>query len=616
MRLRHFIFNNRIWLIATVAIAGVGIVVSQRQAGVAHSGRGNAGGEVRSIYHRHEPGPREVASGFPIAGAHAYDFSEKARVTTTQGQTVVDVSLAGPLTLSVLRTEPSILVRGQFLGECSSMADGIPGDAAELNAASHEPFFLEFGREGSFQRVFGDAGVPPFIGRIWSALGEYLQFTPSDGQSRWEAREQDAAGEYIAGYEFREPGRIEKRKLRYEEAGDGIPLRSIVRFDALFQLDDARRLESLTLNEHIRVESAGEPLPGFEGITELSLKRGGTIASDLMAWLAEAAGAVDLGEAARNQERAARDRARIGGLSIADIFSRLAALDNQQAGDDDRERAGRAFMALVSLLRQDPSQLAVVRAHIEKRGPLTHTLMAALRDASTPESQELLAELAKPGSLLDPEERMAATRSLSHVAEPTGETVQALTSLQSDPDVGVQATYGLGSALHRLQGQDPGQAATVRDTLLRQLDEGSSSERPGLLTALGNAGDPETIESIKRYLEDESAAVRAAAAQALRRIPGQEADALLASLCTDTEPEVRYSAADAISERIPSTVLVQALAGLALSEPVFRTRARAVNTLARWLPQAPPAAEALGLVAQHDENEDLRHTAELALQRR
>ncbi|MDP9151649.1 MAG: hypothetical protein M3O36_17140 [Myxococcota bacterium] len=57
---------------------------------------------------------------------------------------------------------------------------------------------------------------------------------------------------------------------------------------------------------------------------------------------------------------------------------------------------------------------------------------------------------------------MEAARSLSLVATPTGDTVQSLKDLRTDPTVGAQATFGLGSALHRLQEQDPTLACLPR----------------------------------------------------------------------------------------------------------------------------------------------------------
>ncbi len=620
MRFQSLMRRKGLWGAAGALVAG-SIAVFGWRAGVGDSPSGTAvgGGDEAlgaAATGRADASPRDHALRFPTGLVQSYAMAEHTRVVTTHGQALVDLSLGGALTLTALRQEPTVLVRGQFTGECSIRAadDALGAGNAELSAASQQAFFLEFAADGSFQRALGDAELPSFVGRMWSALGEYLQVSPSAGETRWEARERDAAGVYVAAYEARTRSELGKRKLRYEgPAAKRAPARTIIRFDAVFVLDDEQRLDALTLYDDTRVDSTGEPLPGFEGITELALKRTGASLSEVGDWLAEAAESVDVTEAARSQDRSARDRARIGGLGLAEIFARLHLLDS--AEKEERDRAGKAFLALTSLLRLDPSQLEVVRAHIEQGGPLTDTLLAALRDASTPESQRLLAELAGPDTPLDSEQRMQAARSLSRVPEPSGETVATLRGLQADSEVGTQATYGLGSALHRLQGQDPALAAEVRETLLDELDEAAPGARPALLTALGNAGDPATLDAIQRYVRDESPAVRAAAAQALRRIPGQGADAALAMLCTDSDPDVRYSAADAISERAPSTALVQALSGLALGEPVFRTRARAVNTLARWLPQAPGAAEALRVVAESDPHADLRRTAQLAIER-
>jgi HEAT repeat protein len=81
----------------------------------------------------------------------------------------------------------------------------------------------------------------------------------------------------------------------------------------------------------------------------------------------------------------------------------------------------------------------------------------------------------------------------------------------------------------------------------------------GPRTALGNAGDSSTLDTIRPFVSSGSPVVRAAAAQALRRIPGPDADRLLAQLCADSIANVRYSAVDAVSERPASDILVGAL---------------------------------------------------------
>jgi HEAT repeat protein len=202
------------------------------------------------------------------------------------------------------------------------------------------------------------------------------------------------------------------------------------------------------------------------------------------------------------------------------------------------------------------------------------------------------------------------------VASPTAATVEALESLRSDPDVGVQATFGLGSALHRLADQDPALAAETRTALTDQLARATApGQQAAVLTALGNAGDPATLDTIRAYLTSDSDKVRAAAAQALRRITGADADQLLATLCTDPSGDVRLSAVDAAGERMVSAVLANTLAALVVGEPLYQVRAKVVNILAQWSRDAPSAAAALAIVASRDPNADLRSVAHGALTR-
>src|SRR4029077_13982193 len=115
-------------------------------------------------------------------------------------------------------------------------------------------------------------------------------------------------------------------------------------------------------------------------------------------------------------------------------------------------KGGRAYVALTALLRQQPEHLAALQEHIEKRGPLTNTLLDALRDAGTPAAQNVLADVLKSGKL-ERTARLSAVEGLSQVAAPTAETVSTLRELESDKELGNQATYGLGSNAFRLQVQ-------------------------------------------------------------------------------------------------------------------------------------------------------------------
>jgi HEAT repeat protein len=191
-----------------------------------------------------------------------------------------------------------------------------------------------------------------------------------------------------------------------------------------------------------------------------------------------------------------------------------------------------------------------------------------------------------------------------------------LRALQSDRGLAVQARYGLGSHAFKLRDKDPELSRLIVAELIDELDRTpSESRRETLLTALGNAGLPDAIPALRKALADPSAPVRAAAAQGLRRIPGEEADQLLAVAISDPSVSVRLHAVDAISERRPSQVLVTVLQTIATHEPHPRVRAIAVSTAGEWMRQFQHLSAVLHTVASTDENEDVRRIARNALDR-
>lgn len=604
---------RRIAMVALVAVAtaGLGFAAWQRL------GAADQASDARNT--------RRAPPLFPAGIEQIYRIEYATRVMTRTGQPMTSFTLDGALKLVRLSTSPAVIVRGELAGTVSVQA-GQPGqaggpaqgaDAAALAAAVRRPFVLEFGVDGSFRGARGEPGAPAFVGRLWSALGEYLQVLRNGANREWQMRETDASGGYVARYEQQAPGVLAKSKLRYET----VIAKTLTSYDVIssssdFEFDGEGRLAALVLSETMKASLGSGPFPGFEATTTLGMHRTSirSAAGQLVAWLEELARTVPLKESAREDDERARARALIGGLSVAEALSRLKLFETPAAAHEDRMRAGRAFVALTALLRQDPSTLGAVRANLEKKGPLTTSLLAALRDASTPEAQELLAEMSASGSPLDPEQRLEAARALSLVPSPTAETVEALKSMRSDPDVGAQATYGLGSALHSLAEQDPMLAGETRTALTDQLAGAKTAgEQATVLTALGNGGDPTTLDRIREYQTSDSASVRAAVAQALRRIADAEADQILAALCMDPSADVRFSAVDAIGERAFSEVLANALSTLVAGEPQYQARAKAVNILAQWLPDAPGIAAALAIVASQDPNPDLRKVANGAL---
>jgi hypothetical protein len=363
-------------------------------------------------------------------------------------------------------------------------------------------------------------------------------------------------------------------------------------------------------------------LPSFSSSTEIELRRsaGGLPYPDAVAARA-AAGALDLvapGAPRPELGRADLDRQRTRGRTLDQVLATMREfqkIDPRTASKEDRDRFGKDFVALAALLALNPQELSRARGEIEKGSPIAITLIAALRDARTPEAQATLRELlGQPG--LDPTLRGLVARDLSHVQDPAPETVALFERLQTDPDVGVQATYGLGSNIHKLEKSNPTLANSTLRGMTSELSTSKSDDRRAvLLTALGNAGQSESLEVIEPQTRADSPQVRTAAAQALRRIPDARADELLIKLIQDPDGSVRYSALDAISERSPTAQLARAIADLAVVDPSVKTRYKATDLAGRWLPRFPELRVALESIAASDGDEHVRRVARVGLDR-
>lgn len=605
---------------AAVAVCVAGVALWSHDLRRERSTSSSSGAPSRHDSHAGSAGATRSGPLFAQGMEQQYQLDESTIITTSNGQPITQLDLHGPMKLTGLDASLKTVVRGEFKGvvTAGTGADSKIGGADVLSEAAHRPFVLEYDSEGRFVSAKGEVQVPVFVARVWIALGQYLQFVRADAKGdQWEEHESDAAGKYLAAYLKKGPGTIFKRKVMYESfAAKALASYDIKSSAATFALDSDESLVTFDLSEETSANPGGGPLPAFEGATHLKLARTARVAvtDRLKDYLAAAATATPLSDRQPQEDESVRNKARIAGFTLGKVYDDLKAFANDKATSDQRDRAGRAFVALTAMLREDPAVFESVKKRIKHNGPQLETMLAALRDAGTPAAQTLLAELAGPKSPLDGEERMEAARSLSRVEQPSLETVHALKDLRSDPDLGQQATYGLGSALHRLQGRDPSLANEVRSTLTDQLTTATTpDEQAVVLTALGNAGDASTLNAIRGYLASASEEVRAAAAQALRRIAGAEADQLLAATCTDPSANVRYSVVDAIRERPSANVLAAALEALAVREPEFQVRARAVNTLAQWAPEIGGIADVLRVVAQSDPNADLRNVAQRAL---
>lgn len=533
----------------------------------------------------------------------------------------IDLTLDGMLEVRALS---SALVRWQWTGDVTGKLGERALDEQALARGLRAPVWLELARDGNVTGVRLETDGAPWAATTWTALAEAMELAPppQPGATTWHGLHDDSMGRYEATYTATADGSVHKRRTRYvQSAAAGLA------FDVeRSQIDVGLRpqpapaaslLASFACDERVRSHENG-PVPSFTGEYRYELRlmresRDAEVESLL-------AGADRLPRFAPDSlssqiEAAQLDDARTAGLTARDAMARLLVASRKQTLTAEEERAlGRAYVALTTWMRTSPAALELAREHLEAHGPLTLDLIGALRDAGTPAAQATLrALLDKRG--YTPEQRLEVARALGRVEAPDAESVAALASLVTDPVLGRQARYGLGSAAYRLRDKNPALAAQARDTLVARLDGATSDdERVMLLVALGNAGDPVTLTKVLPALTSGSPAVRTAAAQALRRMPADgPIDAALARASTDPESKVRSSAMNAISERAPSDALVAAVIAASVSDGTFEVRLEAVRCAKSWLAARPELRPTLERIATGDPNADLRRIALEAL---
>lgn len=552
----------------------------------------------------------------PSDGVYSVDLS--TTVGQTGGPALVAFGISGPIVLRRQSgTEPSVF-RADFLGSVVRWSATNPGanggshEAADvppaLTAALREPFFLEFKQSGDFVGARMTGQVPPFVSTLWQFLGASLQYQGKSPVDEWETEETDSVGQYLAHYRLGDRRTVEKSKRRYLSYVSKTVTYAEPDYLGQFSFGEDMALEHLTTKERIESKAAGA-LSGFSSTTSLSLERSAApnapATREIRSYSEYAL--LEFGREVAAPPADAFDDQKIGGRTLSNIFDELVS----EGGVDkdskaDRERKGRAYTALTAYIRKHPEELKAIVAEILSNRTLAAALTTALRDAGTKEAQQTMRELIGENGL-SRQMRGLLVQGLSLVASPTPETVAKLTELQTDPQFKTQATYGLGSNAHRLADSNPALAQSIVDSLVGKLAAASSNGgKVTTLTALGAAGNPSSLAAIAPFAADGDDGVRAAAAQAVRRIPGKEADGILAKLVSDANPDVRLSAIDAISERTPSAALENAVSQMALNDPRVRAKFNAVGVLGKWLDNDPGLRSVLEqVVSQPNQSSDV-----------
>ena len=436
---------------------------------------------------------------------------------------------------------------------------------------------------------------------------------PPGASGEWLTSEQDAVGEVFAAYRQTGAREITRSRVRYERiasSGGLVPVTqvgnvtgtSVTRF--VFEGDAAPIRIASDATTRTEPEPGVRGLPPSEGRVRTTWTRvaEGTEApsrepraDDVVLALA----AVDGGGRRSDAERAE-------GATFPELARSLATLPPGGA------RAAEAAK-LRALLRADDG--AVDQAKRAVLAPGTKDgkkqLVSALGAAGTRRAQAALVELSETRALGE-DLRTDALMQLGTTREPTLDAVASLEKLSSDPDAAIRHTAELALGNQARSMQAAGRAGEADEVVKHLLDQyaaaSSDDERATALRALGNTGSPALLPLARAAAMSGSAALRTAAAVALRFVEDPGAVTLLAHLMTaDGDPDVRGGAIFAAGHRDVAPLL-PALARVLAYDEHGRNRRAVVDVLAEKR-ALEPALAMLRSVAETDPDPELREAA-------
>lgn len=549
------------------------------------------------------------------------------------------ISISGTWQVAVVRVDAfGVLLEAQLsepqiaLGDVT--ASGAMEETARLRTLLATPFFLQQSVSGQLRALRLPAGHTPFSRGLLKALVASLQYVRAGdsptvhttASSTWTARELDATGEYEARYVLGSSRRTcDKQRLRYTQvaAAQGLlPVASLGRLTGSLQVhfeldpdaDEAARVVSLSGSEALDVDP-GPDMPQVSSQSQFSLRFvQATQIADASARAQRAMGSdydvVAMGQADLDAESDRRsDLQAVRGASYGDLLARLDAL----AKSDDGARRAELLSQLAALVRLDPTTAQKARQTIVSgaEAATARTLLGALGAAGSSPAQASLVALAESDSL-SPDVRSNAVAMLGLGDHPTDATTTALSKLSSDRDPDVRGTAALAQGNAALAQRKEGHVAEAEqavDELLAKLQAAATVEEQLLyIQALGNAGDARALSALQTALSATDIELRSAAVTALRFIPDDRVDGLIAStLLQDPVERVRRSAVFAASFR-SLLIFLGPLRQAAQSDRDAGVRLDIVGVLGRSL-AFPGVLELLTALATRDPSPDVQRAA-------
>lgn len=499
-------------------------------------------------------------------------------------------------------------------------------ETGALRKALTEPVLVEWSERGQVRRIAfaEDSDVAPIRNTARGLLRMLLvgtQLAPPPGDAkRWQSQETDFTGRYVASYQQLSDSGIEKTKIRYLDVLGSGPIGMFTEVEtsrALFEFAQEpfslSLLRSVDWTESTRVTGDG-PFPTMrsEVALKLAYRRSSDATRDELVRLQDLLKAASwraLSDKSLENE-VALSAAKMSGPAVDEL---LGTLERPKAEPGDTAQQAQAYARLIAHVRHDEEAFEKVASWLEQPGDRRDLAIDLLGSAGTESAQSLL-RTAVENRDFSVNERLHVVRALSLLEVPSEATVDYLAELRAKPDVGRQASYGYGVAAYKLRDKRPDISLDIVRRLIAELQRAPDPETTILLIrALGNAAHPDSLPALAPFLRHENVAVRVAAVDALRRIPGGVADRNLAEVLSRKDVEqVHLAALRTLNYRSATPVLVYAVRDIILTATHKSVLKEALRAGRRWAHEAPVLVQALETIATSTSDPEVRRLASMA----
>ena len=510
------------------------------------------------------------------------------------------------------------LAKIQFAGDAlkNTSAAGL----RDLQSRLSRPFWATYRNDGGLLSVHFYRDMSASDRNLLQMIATELQLVQSgSARQSWTAQERDGAGEYSALYVMPQPNRITKHKLKYISADGmaGAPANavsiSIDQSDITFLLTADRRVQGVEGTDRMRMSFSQDKSQQLEAVTDFHAAdlETGSVPELAGSLVREHANVVDLPIVTQRPDssvaRAEADDRLLRDSTTEAILDAAFARNPGTVASPDR---------LTALFRSRPEAASAAVTRLIKNGP-NKSVTNALGAAGSLSAAASLSQLAHNASL--PQDlRVDALLAFVQLQHPTPEVMRVPADLVADANPAVQsAARMISGALSRAgRPEHPAEADAIDASLIAlYLNAKDAREKTELLGALGNSAGPTAARTVDEALGNSSASIRAAAARALRLVPGSDIDRRLATvMLNDSDPSVRADAIFATRFRHPlSLILADALLKVASDDQVIYVRSDALAIVHQNPTASPRIEQTLAQIAESDSDAGIRHQAKDAL---